>query len=189
MKDILNEEDYSLAARKLNCEVAIIKAVAEVESSGKGFFDDDRPKILFEAHIFSKETKHIFDVEYPEISSRKWNKSLYIGGEAEYDRLNKAKALDEIAALRSSSWGKFQIMGFNYSFCGYNDITAFVNAMHISESEHLMAFLGFIDSMKLAVHLRNKRWNKFAEGYNGKNYKQNKYDTKLKKAYEKFCLK
>jgi hypothetical protein len=38
----------------LNCDVAAIQAVAEVEARGAGFLGDGRPKILFERHKFRK---------------------------------------------------------------------------------------------------------------------------------------
>jgi len=189
MKEILNDADYSEAARLLDCDTAAIKAVAEVESSGRGFFEDDSPKILFEAHIFSKLTKHIYDKTHPDISSRKWNKALYIGGLAEYERLNKAMTLNPEAALKSASWGKFQIMGFNHALCGYKDVSGFVEAMKASERDHLLAFISFLKILKLDRFLRSKDWAKFSEGYNGSGFRQNKYDIKLAKAFDKYSQK
>ena len=57
----ISEGDYQAAAQSLGCEVAAIKAVASVESRGRGFLPSGRPKILFESHVFSKFTKHIYD--------------------------------------------------------------------------------------------------------------------------------
>jgi N-acetylmuramidase len=74
--------------------------------------------ILFEAHVFSKNTRHAYDYVFPEISSRHWNRALYRGGEREYPRLMKAMLLDRAAALKSASWGRFQVMGFNHSLAG-----------------------------------------------------------------------
>ncbi|AZA64465.1 DUF3380 domain-containing protein [Chryseobacterium carnipullorum] len=52
----LTEQDYINAAKELGCEVAAIKAVAEVESRGSGFLSSGEPKILFERHRFYKYT-------------------------------------------------------------------------------------------------------------------------------------
>jgi hypothetical protein len=183
----LTEADLERAAKELNCELACIKAVAEVEARGDGFFASGRPKILFEAHIFSKETKHKYDATHPDISSAKWNRALYKGGEKEYDRLQAAMALDRTAALKSASWGRFQIMGFNYQACGYSSVEAFVNAMYESEGKHLDAFVAFLKHSKLDKPLREKRWADFAKGYNGPGYAQNQYDVKMKAAYEKYA--
>ena len=95
-------------------------------------------------------------------------------------------AIDGDAALNSASWGRFQIMGFNHSACGYKTVIGFVRAMYESEGKQLDAFVAFLKSSKLASALREKRWADFARGYNGSGYAANKYDEKLKIAYEKF---
>src|SRR5262245_45553777 len=115
----LTEQDFKTAAETLKVEVACVKAVNDVESGRYGgYFASGRPVTVFEAHVFSRHTGHKYDLVLPDISSRKWNKSLYKGGEAEYDRLEKAMAFDRTAALKSASWGRFQIMGFNHASCG-----------------------------------------------------------------------
>lgn len=183
----LTEADFQRAAAALNCEVACIKAVSEVESAGGGFYrPSKRPKILFEAHWFSKFTNHQYDGSNPDISSLKWNRSLYKGGEKEYDRLQKAMQLNREAALKSASWGRFQIMGFNHPLCGFDAVDNFVTAMYESEGRQLDAFINFLKSRQLDKALRAKRWADFARGYNGEAYAQNRYDSKLRTAYEKY---
>jgi hypothetical protein len=181
----LTEEDFKSAADLLNCEVNCIKAVTQVEAPGSGFLPSGNPKILFEAHIFSKNTSRKYDKTDPDISSQTWNKALYKGGEKEYLRLTKAMDLDIKAALRSASWGRFQIMGFNHVSTGYDTIEKFVLAMYESEKNHLMAFVNFLKHSKLDKPLREKRWAAFAKGYNGSGYAANKYDLKLQDAYTK----
>ena len=68
-----------------------------------------------------------------EMSSRinKWDKSKYLGGVHEYKRLELAKEIDEECALKSASWGMFQIMGFNHLYCGCKDVFEFVKKMHL----------------------------------------------------------
>ena len=66
----LRASDFTRAAAALNCEEACIKAVAEVESRGGGFLKSGRPKILFEAHIFSKRTHHLHDKGHADLSSK-----------------------------------------------------------------------------------------------------------------------
>ena len=184
MKPHLTDEDYEKAAAELGCEVAAIQAVADVESAGNGFLDDDQPKILFEAHHFSRLTGHQYDTSHSSISSRYWNRSLYKGDKKEHDRLAEAAALNREAALQSASWGKFQVMGFNYASCGYGTLQGFINDMYESESGHLRAFVGFIKmNNNLLVALRARDWAKFALGYNGTGYAVNKYDQKMLSAY------
>jgi peptidoglycan hydrolase-like protein with peptidoglycan-binding domain len=185
----LTEADFERAAGSLACEIACVKAVTEVEARGRGFYDSGRPKILFEAHIFSQRTQHKYDATHPDVSSLKWNKKLYKGGEKEYERLEKAMSLNRSAALQSASWGLFQIMGFNYQNAGFDSVDAYVEAMFESEGRQLDAFVNFIKAAKLDGHLRARRWARFAQGYNGPAYAENQYDKKLLAAYEKYRKK
>lgn len=180
----IDNTDIFAAAGALGCEVAAVRAVIAVEAAGSGFLPDGRPKILFEAHVFSRETQGRFDVSHPRVSSPVWNRLLYAGRAGEYTRLAEAIALDRKAALRSASWGLFQIMGNNHDRCGYGTVNAFVAAMCDDEANHLHAFMAFCRSGGLDRHLRSKDWASFARGYNGANYAANRYDTKLAAAYE-----
>lgn len=182
----LTEQDYLLASQELNVDVATIKAVAEVEAPRGGFLPSGKPTILFEGHKFSKFTQRKYDSAYPTISYKKWTSIHYIGGEGEYERFWIASTLDHKSALLSTSWGKFQIMGFNYAKCGFDKVLTFVNAMECSEGNQLLAFVEFIKSEKLDGYLRKQQWAKFARRYNGKGYKKNKYDIKLERAYQKY---
>ncbi|KUJ56459.1 N-acetylmuramidase family protein [Chryseobacterium aquaticum] len=178
----LTEQDYKNAAKELRCEIAAIKAVAEVESLDGGFQSDGKPKILFERHKFHEFTGGKYSAEYPDISN------LRAGGytKNEHARLEKAAKLNRTEALKSASWGKFQIMGFNYSIVGFSTLQDFINAMYRSESDQLNAFVQFIKSNKLDDELREKRWSDFARIYNGKNFHINQYDVKMAKAYKKY---
>lgn len=186
-KSRISGVDYKVAADLLGVDTAVIKAVAHVEALGSGFLPDGRPKILFEAHIFSKKTGGKFDKTHPHISSPRWNRSLYKGGAKEYERLDEAKKLNLEAAYLSTSWGKFQIMGFNYSYCGYGNVFDFVEDMYRSEKYHLIAFVKFIKANNAMYQaLKNLNWAAFARAYNGPGYKQNNYDKKLADAYQSF---
>jgi hypothetical protein len=93
--------------------------------------------------------------------------------------------LDRNAALKSASWGRFQIMGFNHLLAGHPTIDFFIDAMQRSEAAHLEAFGAFSKSTGLTDSLKKKDWAKFAKGYNGPAYAGNMYDTKLEHAYSK----
>ena len=183
----LSEADWQRAATTLGVDVAAIKAVAEVEAPRTGFLADGRPRILFEAHQFSDRTDGQFDRSHPGISSARWNRDLYQGGAAEYTRLNEAMALDSDAALRSASWGRFQIMGFNHQAAGYANVRDFVVGMQHSEGRQLDAFVSFIQAHP-AMHtaLRNHDWASFAAAYNGSGYAANQYDTRMAEAHARF---
>jgi hypothetical protein len=92
--------------------------------------------------------------------------------------------LDREAALKSASWGRFQIMGFNWNKCGYDSLQAFVNGMYESEEEHLRAFTEFLKHEDLVDPLRDGRWRDFAYGYNGEDFGENNYAERLRHAYQ-----
>ena len=201
----ITEEDYIKAAKELGCEVATIRAVAEVETGEmKEAFDrKNRPIILYERHIFAKCTipKNKYNKINPDISSATAykfasprNKQLVKEGILKksdlygdsYARLAKAYSLDKDAALKACSWGRFQILGKNHKEAGFNTVLSYVKAMCISEREHLKAFVKFIDIdwVKKAALIK-KDWATFAKSYNGAGYEINGYDNKLKEAYNK----
>ena len=182
----LTESDFERAANSLGCDVAAIKAVCEVEAPQGGFHEDGTtPRILFEAHHFSRLTQHQYDQSHPAISAPRWDRSLYVGGMKEHRRLADAAKLDREAALQSASWGKFQIMGFNWTLTGAKSLQEFINDMYRSEGAHLDAFVGFVKNSGLASPLLEHRWADFARGYNGAGYAANRYDVKLAVAHAK----
>lgn len=176
----LDDTAIEAAAARIGCQVASVRAVIDVESRG-GFLPDGRPKILFERHYFSRLTKKAFDATHADISNPKWGG--YKGGAAEYERLGRAIKLNRDAALRSASWGAFQIMGDNYKLCGFANAESFVAAVVSGEAAQLDAFCSFIKKTGLDDELIRRDWAGFARGYNGPAYKANKYDEKLAAAY------
>jgi hypothetical protein len=188
----LSEDDIREHAQTLNVEVAALKAVIEVESAGKGFLPDGRPKILFEGHIFWDQLKKAgldptrYATDHPQIVYPRWTKQFYKGGAAEYERLNAAKLIHEEAALKSASWGMFQIMGFNHALCGFDSVKAFVDKLSENERAQMEAFTKFCEKRNLIGYLHDHNWAAFAKAYNGPAYAQNQYDYKLEMKYHAF---
>lgn len=182
---MFTENDYRLAAARLGVDVPAIKAVADVESAGVTHWAGGQVPILFEAHWFSKLTAGRFDASHPGISSRAWNRSLYRGGPAEYDRLAEARALDSDAALQSASWGAFQIMGFHWRKLGFSSPTEFASAMQTASGQ-LDAFVRFIEAdPTLQDALRRHDWHVFAGTYNGPG-QVDYYAGKIAQAYDRW---
>ncbi|CAA0152172.1 N-acetylmuramidase family protein [Tenacibaculum maritimum] len=184
IKPTLNESDFIDAAKQLNVSVAVIKAVCEVEAPRGGFLRYGQPVILFERHKFHQFTEGIYSKTNSDISNPR--PGGYLGYSQEHLRLQKATKLNREAGLKSASWGRFQIMGFNYKLCGFTSLQKFINAMYRSEKSQLDAFVNFIKSVKLQDELQKLDWHGFARAYNGKNYYKNKYAKRLKKAYKKY---
>jgi hypothetical protein len=179
---------FAEAAKILGVGVAKVRAVDDVESRGRGFHPTTgRPIILYEPHVFSKRTGGKFDGAYGWLSYPTWGEQHYPVSQAErYEQLGKAMELDRAAALMACSWGRFQIMGFNFKACGFANVEAFWTAMKRSEGEHLRAFARFVGaSAEMKAALQKGDWGGFARRYNGKGYAQHGYDQKLKAAYAK----
>lgn len=194
MDKLTNEMIKDLAIR-LGLEPALLKAVQLVEAAGRdGFLADGRPQILFEGHIMYKEVHKKFPdrdlaylcKRYSTIFFPKWDKSKYLGGVHEYKRLELAKEIDEECALKSASWGMFQIMGFNHKICGCQDVYDFVHKVSESHEKQLELMYYFMHNSGCLKELKSKDWAGFARKYNGPGYAQNAYDQKLRNAYENF---
>lgn len=184
---MITRQQYQNAALDLGCETAAIMAVAEVESKGSGFLADGKPMILFEPHIFWKELrKRGIKPVVSDVCYSVWGTKPYGRYSEQHDKLEKAAAINREAALCSASWGRFQIMGFNWKACGCASLQEFINAMYKSEDEHLRLFVNYIQSQQLDDELKELDWAGFARGYNGPAYTKNKYDIKLAEAYTKF---
>ncbi|MGB1425604.1 MAG: N-acetylmuramidase family protein [Paracoccaceae bacterium] len=182
----ITDYDYEQAASRLGCTRAQIKAFAAIESGGSSFSNNGRPKILFEAHYFSRLTKRRYDRSHPSISSRRWNRRLYARHmPGRYNRLAKAVSLNVDAGLSSASWGKFQIMGAHWKTLGYESAWDFAMKHVESEKNHLDAFCRFIEKNGLKTALRKCKANNpdscraVVKRYNGPAYAKNNYHVKL----------
>jgi hypothetical protein len=184
----LIHQDYLRAANRLKCDVAAVRAVCEVEAPKGGFFPDGTPTTLFEGHKFHAFTDGKYSESHPEISYESWTREHYgKTWQREKERLDEAVRLDREAALKSASWGRFQIMGFNHKAAGFPDVQKFVNAMYAGEGAQLDAFIAFVLHEKLDDELRDKRWADFARKYNGPSYRANRYDEKLAAAFARYA--
>ena len=146
---------------------------------------DGRVRILFERHKFFKFTGGRFAALHPDICNRKaggYSKT----GQGEYGRFTRAFRLDPKAAMMSASWGKFQIMGFNFWAAGFISVDEFVSAMKLSEDAQLKAFVNVIRAWSLDDELQRHDWPGFARLYNGAGYRKNSYDVKMAAAYRDY---
>lgn len=186
---MITEQKYREVAKELGIEVAVIKAVAEVESRGNGFMTNGEPTILFEPHVFwrvlkakgidpNKYTKGNTDILYPKFKTGHYGKTS-----EQHGRLQRAVKIDRDSALMAASWGKFQVLGENYKSLGYKTIQEFINDAYRNEDSHLDMFVRYVKVNNLVRYLKTKDWESFSRGYNGKSYAVNKYPQKLKAAY------
>ncbi len=178
----LDERSISQSADLLKTSPRALWTVLLTETNGFGYLADRRPRILFERHYFQRLTSGRFDAVAPDLSAKE--PGGYRGGQAEYERLTRAIALDETAALQSASWGIGQIMGANFAMLGYSTVQQMVRDFVDSEAAQLFGMAKFIISKKLATAIQQQDWAAFAKGYNGPDYQKNQYDTKLASRYD-----
>lgn len=182
-------------AESMKLESALLKAVKLVESGNRdGFLPNGKPQILFEGHVMYKLLCRKIGIKstnrlsrlHPNIIHKNWTRDNYIGGELEWNRLNSAIDIDKEIAFESTSWGMFQIMGFNYKLCGCSNVLEFVNLMCESHESQLTMMCRFMYNSGCLKYLKAHDWGSFAKKYNGPKYEENCYHIKLEKAYKTY---
>lgn len=171
----VTDADMAALADSFGCHPADLEAIAEVESSGFGWFDDGRIKILFEKHWMYK---HVSGAERTKAINQGLARKSWVspknGGYADqkspndrYRLLSLAIAINREAALKSISAGRFQIMGFNHGICGFASALEMWDAFLDSEANQLRAFGNFLKSKGLVAALRRRDFGAVEKGYNG----------------------
>lgn len=186
----LTAADYVDDAAQLKVPVATILGVVEVEAAGSGWDSRKRPKILFEPHILWRELGPGAKRDQAAalgLAYAKWGSQPYPAtSDAQYARVAAAVAIDQEAALRSTSWGLTQIMGFHREELGYSSALALVQDAMLGENEQLAQFTLLITTWGLQGKLQQRDAAGFARAYNGAGYATNHYDTKLLAAWSKY---
>lgn len=147
-------EDFVRAAEALDCSIAAIRAVWAVECSGGPFRADGSLERRFEPHKLRKP-------------AGTWRTSALLSSLAREAKFTAAFAADPDDALRATSWGGPQIMGFNAGAAGFASASAMVEAMADDEGAQVDAFVALIQRWGLAATLRAGDWRGFAARYNG----------------------
>lgn len=150
-------------------------AVAKVESDCTPFMLNDYPFVRFERHVFLKYIKrnHVNLLD----------KAIPLNGTT-YEFYQKAREVEPESAILATSFGLFQIMGFNYRCVGYDTPEEFEKAMCASVENQAEAFAMFVKVNKLKGAINVADYHGFARVYNGPNYAQYRYADRLKTAYE-----
>jgi murein L,D-transpeptidase YcbB/YkuD len=166
-----SEADYQVAAADTGAPVPHIKGVSQVESAGETSWiinGVSLPPVREEAHWFGKLSGYRFNGSHPDVSSTDWNPALAANTHAgAWAQVREAEALDKAAADQATSWGAFQVMGFNWQRLRYNSIDGFVLAMQTASGQ-MDAFVRYI---KADAALQNAlvvgEWDTFEQRYNG----------------------
>lgn len=176
---VLDTTDFDRAAQRLGCEVAVIRALWEVEAAGDGYLADGSLKRRFEPHHFPRAhwddlgfgAAYLTAAQRAGAARRGWVGTLQAWQisvlQSSQAMLADAYRIDPAAALRASSWGGPQILGSNAEAAGYASAEAMVRSMARSAREQLAAFVRLVEAWGLAPALRAHDWITIARRYNG----------------------
>ena len=166
-------------------EPKLLQAFIKVESGGKGF-DSKTGKILiqFEPAWFKKMANFA--------PSGAWSVNGVERQAKEWEAFNNAFAIDREAAMKSTSIGLPQIMGFHWKRLGYKNVGAMWDDFKVSEANQIKALEKFIQTdPRLLKAFEQKDWHMMAMIYNGSGYAAQAhrlgivpYNIQLQKAYE-----
>ena len=164
-------EDFARAAEALGCPVEALRAVWDVEAAGRPFRADGSLERRFEPHKLAK----------PDGNYKTSMKLSTAAREAKFDAAFRANPND---AMRATSWGGPQIMGFNHAASGFASVAEMVESFADDEAAQLRGFVALISSWGLASAIRAHDWRTFAARYNG-NANVDAYAAKLETAWQR----
>lgn len=107
--------------------------------------------------------------------------------EVQFRKLEIAKSIDEAAAIKSCSWGEFQVLGESFKDGGYSTPQELEIAMNQCNLQQFLYFQSYLKITKPQVvkNMRVKNWGKIAFYYNGSGYRKGAYDVKMECEYER----
>ncbi|WKW47253.1 N-acetylmuramidase domain-containing protein [Myroides sp. JBRI-B21084] len=168
----------------------VMMAIIEVETPGYGF-DKNTGKLLiqFEPSWYRKLE--------PYAPSGAWSVNKVDVQSKEWIAFNSAFAIDAESAMKATSIGLPQIMGFHYKRLGYKTVGDMWNDFKKGEHQQVMALFRFILTDKnLLQSVRTKNFHMIAYIYNGAKYKEmakkwkrEPYNISLEKSAKKWEFK
>lgn len=169
--------EHKRAADALSIHPAAPRATSIVETRDRPFFDGI-PIVRLETHHWRKRrqaTKSAMRFD----KVKNW-RDLY----RRWERFRDMADLQFGPAVKSHSFGAFQIMGFNHHLCGFESPFAFLEAMKTVEGQ-VTAFIRFVQANP-PLHRAMAEQDAHAVGlhYNGRNYRKNNYHAKWAAALE-----
>ena len=182
----LTDADFQRAADMLGHGVTPnhMRASKKVEAPRGAFDELGRPSILYERHVFARNTtpKGRFNATHPSLSAvRGYGPGGYGKFSTQYSKLEQAYALDPESAFEGCSWGAFQVLGENAVSLGYPSARAMAVELATGEAAHMDSFVRFVRANNLADELGRCRAGDpascipFVSVYNGDGYAQFNY--------------
>ncbi|HRF49349.1 MAG TPA: N-acetylmuramidase domain-containing protein [Anaerolineales bacterium] len=161
--------------------LSVAMAVLRIEAGGVAF-KDGRQIIRVEAHVLKREI-HAADwsprfqvgvggvAQWDGVGHRMRSSLIWIpyhgDQEKEYQALALASQVSVEKALRSTSMGCAQVMGFNHKAVGYVSATTMFEAFSKSARAQVKAMLDYCKSRGVIATLQRGDFLEFAKAYNG----------------------
>jgi peptidoglycan hydrolase-like protein with peptidoglycan-binding domain len=185
------------AARQNGIDPAGLLAVVEVESAGNAFEQDGTtPRFLFERHVFYRvlqkfapdrlRTAVAQGLAIPHAQSGQYSDQRTSAGKLAL--LARARAIDVDCADRACSWGLGQVLGENAESLGFGSVAAMMAALRTGGvAAQIDLMVRFIKTRELVRALNSGDWAGFARRYNGPNFRDHNYDSRLANAHAKWA--
>jgi hypothetical protein len=141
----LDESDFRRVGEQHGVPPWKLHAMADIESNRGGFDADGRAIVVPELHQFAKRTAHAYRTSHPEFYQAEFivpskvprGHPYKIDNAGRWDVLARLAALNFDAALESTSWGAFQLMGFHWRLFNFSSPLDLVRALYESERRQL----------------------------------------------------
>lgn len=185
----LTRQAVIASATAIGVDPSIAIAIREVTGKPEGFLADGRVVVRFEHHKFYQyvssrlggSTALQWAQKYPNLCSPFWSQTVYKDPEGEWERFDQARMLDATCAMLSSSWGMFQLMGFNYAMAEYDSVQDMVGEMNYSEIFQQSALMRFIQNQPLFLAaLKNHEHERIARMFSDHASQTQDYLAKLR---------
>lgn len=186
-------DDFDRIAMRLGIEAAALHAIAAAEVGSLAPPPNAAPVIRFEVHSILRmveknapgnfaalaEVIQLRDAPQPWHADAHWYKSdpdddwqrVHSGSQGdEHAAMINAGQIDPDSALKCTSWGVGQLMGWHYGDLGYERVQEMVSDAYLGEAEQFNQWRKFFENHKdgaLLPLMRKKNWRGFAKIYNG----------------------
>jgi hypothetical protein len=183
MGNKLTDNQIAELAEKNGYAYAALRAIIEVESGGIGFsLVTGKIIIQFEPLWFKREHQDWKNIT----AGHTWENNGVSDQAHEWQAFNDAYGIDQDAAMKATSIGMMQVMGFHYKELGFETVGDMWQYAKQSEANQVDIAIRFIQSIpNLDKALKNKDWPTVAFYYNGSGYKKFNYAHRLIAAFVK----
>lgn len=168
---ILTDNIITKFAKDNNIDPYLLQALVNIESGGNGFING-RLLIRVEAHLliqWEPKLNQFFTYDPNDKYGKQYFRNqLYHGNQnKEWEAFDFARSRNKDVAYRATSYGKYQILGDNYSELGFSTPEHLFVFLSASEENQDKVFLKYLEVFNLVKPLQDKDFKLITEKYNG----------------------